>query len=236
MKRFLDTWREWWGSKSVHRLPTSDTNPIRPMDPVKHPAPLPSRRLLTNSSITLAVLAALGLLILGSFSGTEPAKPAASSTPTALRPDSGQVRDTEEHGSWTSDLGNYKRSLESGLAAMLNQIAGTGNVQVYVTIAEGPRREFVEDRTESRQVTEEVDKQGGKRTITNAQTSRNAVKVRDPNGSDGLVTQREISPKIQGVLVVADQGDDPVIRLEITKAISTVLGIAEYRVIVLPRG
>lgn len=237
MKRFLDTWKEWWGIRgSQKKVLHSPAHPTRQLDPVKHPPPLPSRRLLTNSSITVAIVAALGLVILGTFSTKDPVKPVATEISVLSKTSSSNLQEAEAYESWSADLTAYKTSLENGLAAMLNQLAGTGNVQVFITIAEGPRREFVEDGTESRQVTEEVDRQGGKRTITSVQTSRNTVKVRDSNGSDRLMTRREIGPRIQGVLVVADRGDDPVVKLEITKAISTVLGIAEYRVTVLPRG
>ncbi len=214
MKRLTDMWNWWWGSAKQ----TAGT--------FKHPPPLPKRRLLSASSIALAALGAVGLMLLSTgprvppqvapVGGEELAHTAAVSSP-----------DTGESA--------YQDRLEQELTSMLTQLTGAGNTKVFLTLVSGPTREFAADTTESRQTTEEVDKQGGTRTTTSVQTDRRLVTVRSQDGGEAPVVRVEHRPQVQGVMILADGADDAAIRYQIIKAVSTVLGIAEYRVTVLPK-
>lgn len=204
----------WWGSKSFRKTGT-----------LKHPPPLPNRRLLSASSIALAALGALGLLFLASVPEVE------KTVPTSGQ----QLKYTAAVPAPKSEEVAYQEKLEKELTAMLTQMTGAGNVQVFLTLVSGSTREFAEDVNESRQVTEEVDKQGGTRTTTSVQTDGQIVTVRSVDGGEVPVVRVEHKPKVQGVLVLAEGADDAQVRWQITKAVSTVLGIAEYRVTVLTK-
>ena len=88
----------------------------------------------------------------------------------------------------------------------------------------------------AQQVTEEVNQQGATRKITSVQTDRRLVVVRAQDGSETPVLRRGDSAPGAGVMVLAEGADRAQVRYRITKAVSTVLGIAEYRVVVVPMG
>ena len=56
--------------------------------------------------------------------------------------------------------------------------------------------------------------------------------IRSKDGSEQAVLQKQVMPKIRGVLVVCDGGDDALTREKITKAVSSVLNISSGKVFV----
>ncbi|MDN5346885.1 MAG: stage sporulation protein [Clostridia bacterium] len=134
------------------------------------------------------------------------------------------------------ELGTVARQLESQLKGILEQVRGAGRVEVSVTLAAGPMREYaVNTRTTSRSV-EEKDQNGGTRLTKETNADDQVVMARAGQiGGEGPVVIKESMPKVQGVLVVADGAEDPVVRAQMAQAVQTLLGIAAHQVQVLPR-
>jgi stage III sporulation protein AG len=122
--------------------------------------------------------------------------------------------------------------LERELAAVLTQIKGAGRVMVDIHLAGTEETQWLfRENKEERVVPQE--KGGETREI---KVLQEPVFQRKSGGEETPVSTGKKAPPITGVLVVAEGGDDPKIQKELWEATSVLLGIALYRVKVLPWG
>lgn len=103
--------------------------------------------------------------------------------------------------------------LEERLEKALSQIEGAGEVQVVLTLKEGPR-----------QVLAQEGKVGENSHETTTVLSTPSSGVKEP------VTVQELGPSYQGALVVAQGGDDPQVRLALSQAVSALTGLGADKI------
>ena len=103
---------------------------------------------------------------------------------------------------------------EKRLADALSRIDGAGDVTVLLTVQNGPRRVLAED----------VDRDGGD------QRSTQTVVLSKGSGQQETVTVQEVFPRYQGALLVCEGGDDPVVRLRLTEAVSALTGLGADKI------
>jgi len=137
---------------------------------------------------------------------------------------------TADSGEGTS-LSALERELSLELERILSRVSGAGRVSVSVSLLSGPRVEYGANVQTSERTTQENDKQGGVRTITEKTTSSQPVVLR-PSGSSGdrmavASTQRA---EIAGVLVVSEGAGDSRVRDELTRACMTLLDLPAHRI------
>ena len=119
-------------------------------------------------------------------------------------------------------------SIEEKLAAMLSQIEGAGDVEVMITYES--TGEIVPAFSVDRQTTTITDnRENGTSTTNTENTQSEVVTVGDGGGSRALVL-KEISPKIRGVIVVAEGADDITVRLNLLNAVQTLLNVGPRQV------
>lgn len=133
-------------------------------------------------------------------------------------------------------LSKVEKDLESRLEGALSSVSGAGGVQVTVTMAAGPEHLYATNLSEQTKTTEEEDKSGGNRTITEVNEEGNLVLLGAVSGGqEEPVLIKEISPEIAGVLVLSEGARDPALREELVRAVVTVLDIPAHKVTVLPK-
>lgn len=174
-----------------------------------------------RSTWFLLALAALGIIFMFISATPEREKvkePPAQST-EVLAPISGRS--------------DYKDRLEKDLMDRLRRVKGVKDVSVLVTLESGPVYDHAENRQTTERDTQEEDGAGGSRQIKERTINTQTVVIREGNGETALVTQ-EFQPKIAGVLVIARGAESPVIREQITLAVSAALHLPLHRISVLP--
>ncbi len=124
--------------------------------------------------------------------------------------------------------------LEAKLANLLSQVKGAGSVTVQVTLAAGASTEFAKNATTESRTIQEKDPSGGVRTTTENKKNEQVLLATE-NGIDKPVIVNETKPVVKGVLVIAEGAGDSSVKANLTKAVETGLGIAAYRVTVLPQ-
>ncbi|MDU2066681.1 MAG: hypothetical protein E6713_17825, partial [Sporomusaceae bacterium] len=124
--------------------------------------------------------------------------------------------------------------LEAKLANLLSQVKGAGSVTVQVTLAAGASTEFAKNATTESRTIQEKDPSGGVRTTTENKKNEQVLLAKE-NGIDKPVIVNETKPVVKGVLVIAEGAGDSSVKANLTKAVETGLGIAAYRVTVLPQ-
>lgn len=124
---------------------------------------------------------------------------------------------------------NYETYIESRLSEILTKLKGVGKVDVMVTLDDSVEKVPASNVTTTREITNELDAQGGTREI-----SREDETIQVVNTSDNVVVLKEVKPNIKGVIVVADGAEDPMVLESLYEAVKTVLGVSGNRVQIFP--
>lgn len=133
-----------------------------------------------------------------------------------LLPELGGARPRNTEGGTqlqTFDLDETERKLEQ----TLSKIGGAGEVSVMLTLEGSERQVLAQDAAVS---------QNG----TDSESSRTTVVVSQGSGIQQTVALQQLSPQFRGALVVCSGGDDPQVRLELTRAVAALTGLGADRI------
>jgi stage III sporulation protein AG len=92
---------------------------------------------------------------------------------------------------------------------------------------------FAADTTANDSITREEDSQGGTRETHQTQQTHQTVIISSQGSSRPLIAQ-EIVPAIEGIVIIAQGGNDNNVRAALTRAAQAVLGLDAHRIQVLP--
>lgn len=126
--------------------------------------------------------------------------------------------------------GEYVEELESRLEEILSQIEGAGEVSVMVTLQSSSEKVVEKDAEEDSETVTETDSQGGSRTTSNKSVREEAVYDTGGSGGQAPYVSKEISPKVEGVVVIAPGGGDAVVTKNITEAVQALFGIDTHKI------
>ena len=127
----------------------------------------------------------------------------------------------------------YAAYLEEKLKKMLEAVQGLGEVEVMVTLESSEEKIVEKDMTAERSNTEEQDAAGGARTVNTSNTEYRTI-YREDTGGDPFVV-KTITPKVEGVLVVAEGAGKGNMAGEITQIIQALFGVEAHRIKVLEK-
>lgn len=129
----------------------------------------------------------------------------------------------------TTNESKEKEDLEEKLENILSKIEGVGNVNVVITYSESSEviAMYNEDNKDS--TIEETDSGGGKR-ITKENDTKKQVIFEEENGSKVPMTQKVITPKIEGAVVTAVGANNALIKNNIIQAVEALTGIATHKI------
>lgn len=128
----------------------------------------------------------------------------------------------------------HERHLEKQLKDSLEKIKGVTNVSVMVTVAGTETNIYQKNQQSKEQHTEETDREGGKRNVTDSTKDEEVVIIRNGDREEPLLIQSD-KPAIKGVLIVANGVDNIQVKTWVVEAVSRVLDIPSHRVSVMPR-
>lgn len=140
------------------------------------------------------VIAGVFLLLVGSGIGTQSKSATTSESESEIQEDA-------------ADLAAYEEKLENELEALCESVAGTGKVDVMVTLGSGCRVVYV------------TDEKGEIATTGTGSAQRAVYRTLQP-------------PTVVGVGIVCKGGDNPHVQRALVDLVSTTLGITTNRVFV----
>ena len=123
--------------------------------------------------------------------------------------------ETAETGSVCFDL----EELEDRIAKTLSKIEGAGDVSLVLTVKGGIECIYAVDTEYS----EESDAY---------EENTTTVLISTGSGTEEAAVVQQVYPEFQGALVVCEGGDDPVIKLLITQAVSALTGLRTDKITV----
>ena len=145
-------------------------------------------------------------------------------------------QDTVDVGTQAVTAGSteeYAAYLEEKLKKMLESIRGVGEVEVMITLESSEERIVEKDMTAERSQTEEQDSAGGTRTVSSSNTGYQTVYQEGSQGSPFVV--KTLTPKVEGVLVVAEGAGKGNMTGEITQVVQALFGVEAHKVKVLEK-
>lgn len=137
-----------------------------------------------------------------------------------------KIASSTDSESWTEE--NYVHKLEHRLEQALCQIEGVGKVSVMITLASSSEK-IVEKELETRNsVSNHEESKVGETKDRSEQ-----VVYSSETGEEVPYVKQEISPIIQGVLVIAEGGDNAVIRKDITEVVQALFNVDTHKIRVM---
>ena len=157
---------------------------------------------------------------------------------------------TKEHASSASDgnTGKTVRGTSDGtdeeayttyLSRILSQIEGTGEVKVMITLKSSAEKVLDKDTESDQETVTEEDSQGGTRQSSKASKKENTVYASDSDsttqGSGSPYVSKELSPEIEGVVVIADGGGNAVVKENISSAVQALFDIEPHKIRIMKK-
>ena len=123
-------------------------------------------------------------------------------------------------------------NLEKRLEKIMEKIEGVGKVSVLITYSETSSIVPVYNINSSTSTTEETDTSGGTRKV---QTENNQKDIITDSGSN-IITEKILSPKIEGAVITAKGASDGKVKSNIIDAVTAVTGIPAHKIQVFEMG
>ncbi len=121
------------------------------------------------------------------------------------------------------DANNYVLELENKTKKLVSSIDGAGKCKIMITLEQSQEIELFYDNSISKENTN---------GISRNQEENKLVVIEGENSEDKYIIQKIIEPKIRGVLILVEGGDDIKINEMITQAVKTLLGIPSNKICV----
>lgn len=181
------------------------------------------RRLPKKDSLVILLLCGVLLLVI--------AIPVSESGREESGGETSEGRSGAPEGQEEEDYADY---LEKRLEETLSHVSGVGRVEVMVTLGSTSEKVIEKDRqTESESVTEEDSQGGARSTIKNSVSAATVYDEGDDNTGQTPYVTKELSPAVEGVVVIAEGGDEGVVVENITEAVQALFGVDTHKIKVM---
>ena len=110
---------------------------------------------------------------------------------------------------------DYESAMEEKLSKLLSDVQGVGENQVMITLRSTAERIVEKDEE------------------TDDQTKRETTVYRNTDEEEVPYVKKEMTPQIEGVVVIAEGGDDSVVVKNITEAVQTLFGVDTHKIKVM---
>lgn len=134
----------------------------------------------------------------------------------------GLDKSTEKEKDLTPNMDSYEYCdyLERRVEDIVNSIDGAGEVRVMITLAETTEYVYAQNQNGTKKSNKDSE---------NSDNKSNFVIIEKDNNDSGLLI-KTFEPKIRGVAVVCDGGDNPIVQQQIYSTVSAVLNVSTARI------
>ncbi|MFU0828854.1 MAG: Stage III sporulation protein AG [Lachnoclostridium sp.] len=131
------------------------------------------------------------------------------------------------------DDGDYTTELEDRLKKVLSKVEGIGNVEVMITLKGSKEKVILKDNPYTEESMKEVDGEGGNRDSSSIKKEDTTVLVDSGNGESVPYIIQELEPEVEGIVVIAEGGDNVDIKKEIMEAAQVLFNVPAHKVKVM---
>lgn len=147
---------------------------------------------------------------------------------------------TLEYSEWQNgtnttsyDSNTYISELEGRLENILRKVNGIGEVEVMITLKASKQKIPLKDVPFTQEGLNEIDGEGGSRTNNSIRKEESTVLVTDEDGSTQPYILQEVEPEVEGILVIAEGGDNVMVIKDIIDAAEVLFDIPAHKVKVM---
>lgn len=124
----------------------------------------------------------------------------------------------------------YEAVIEQRLSGILSQMDGAGEVKVLITFTDYGAKVVEKDVSYTRNNEEQMGMDQDKVYTTSGENTEVTVYTVDEEGNEIPFVQKVMVPKVEGVLVLTQGGNNPEIIQEMKEAIVALFGIEEHKI------
>lgn len=124
----------------------------------------------------------------------------------------------------------YKTILEEDIKETVTDITGSKNVSVVITLESGIKYYYADTREETL-----TEKRENEKESTDNETKSGYITVKNAEGGEQALLVTTQMPKVRGVAIVCDGGDNELIAEKIQNAVMSALNISSKKVYICGR-
>ena len=125
--------------------------------------------------------------------------------------------------------GLYEKELERRLKLLLEEMEGVGKAEVMITLQDEGERVVEKDLAQDSQTVSEKEGEAS-RSTQEKQYQEETVYSQEGGSSGAPFVAREVMPKVEGVLVVAQGGGDPKVAKNISDAVLALFPVEVHKI------
>lgn len=129
----------------------------------------------------------------------------------------------------TGNDGTNTTDMETKLETILSNMNGVGKVKVLITYLESSEVVAMYNENSKNSKVEEKDSGGGTRTTTQQDIQKDII-YQEESGEKIPITQKVVSPKIEGAIITAQGANSATVKNDIVQAVEAVTGLASHKI------
>lgn len=129
-----------------------------------------------------------------------------------------------------------QKNLEQNIESMVSSIEGAGKAKVLITFESACETVYATEEKKNKEASEDKSGSDITRKKQSDDCEKKLITVRDPHGGEKALAVTKLEPKVKGAVVICPGGDDPMVKVRVTEALTTALGITSARVCVTRSG
>ncbi|MDF2590198.1 MAG: hypothetical protein K0S41_4039 [Anaerocolumna sp.] len=133
----------------------------------------------------------------------------------------------------SSGLDTYTKSLEERLTKVLTKVEGIGSVEVMITLKGSKEQIILKDEPYTQESMNETDGEGGNRENSSIEKQESTVIVDSNDGKSVPYVIKELEPEVEGIVVIAEGGDNVEVMTEIMDAVQVLFNVPAHKVKVM---
>ncbi len=135
----------------------------------------------------------------------------------------------QEESKVSSDL-SYEIQMENKLKEILSKVSGAGEVDVLITLSNGSEKVIAKSTNRKTQETSE-NKETLQKEVFDEEVFDEVIYSDKSSGEPFILYEKK--PEIEGVLIVAEGGDNVLLKDSFVRATESLLGVSSYKISVL---
>lgn len=164
------------------------------------------------------------LLFLSELMGETPKK-------TTNTTNSGSTSTSNLQNNTTTD--EYISILENRLKQVLMKVEDIGDVEVMITVKSSKESVILKDENSQEETTEEEDSAGGSRKSSSKTSQDETVLQQSQSGESSPYIVKELEPQIEGILVIAEGGNNEVVKSDVVSAVQVLFDVPAHKIKVM---
>lgn len=127
----------------------------------------------------------------------------------------------------------YTDKLENRLKQILSEVSNIGKTEVMITLKSSKELVTLKDQPYEKESTTEKDSAGGTRDSESTKQQESTVYSTNGSGNSSPYVIKELEPEIEGVLVIAEGGDNKAVVSDIIESVSVLFDVPIHKIKVM---